>query len=497
MVVQEESNNISVLSQLDSNFAIDEANRLVNAYDSRKFAGKSSNSYGGASNNKKDGRVCTFCHRTGHTIDVCYRRHGFPPNFTKKQTSTNASNAADTHNMMNTGTEGSLNNSSASITQEQYSQLIGLLQQTNLLPSNPTPNPSANHISTHFSHTPNENSGKLFVSTVSCSTYIKPDFWILDSGANDHVCSSLKLFSCYHKIQPISVCLPNGSVFLAKHAGTIQFSPHLQINNVLYTPDFSLNLVSVSKLCQSTNCKFIFSANDCFNQVEGLYRLRTDIDSIPAETSISSRALLYHSNLPKSYWSYAISYGAFIINRVNTPLLNNQSHYHILHNKPPDINQLKVFGSLCYASTLSNQRTKLDTRARKSLFLGYAVGYKGSILLDLNSFNIFISRNVTYHEQILPYQKQSSSTTPPWEYYSTSVSNPNLCHDIHHSAQNDLPINQLNLPATTTLSTPTTTDSNPPSSSLANSNPPTSNTQHSTRASTRVRTLPTFHSCPC
>lgn len=133
------------------------------------------------------------------------------------------------------------------------------------------------------------------------------------------------------------------------------------------------------------------------------------------------RALLYHSNLPKSYWSYAISYGAFIINRVNTPLLNNQSPYHILHNKPPDINQLKVFGSLCYASTLSNQRTKLDTRARKSLFLGYVVGYKGSILLDINSFNIFISRNVTYHEQILPYQKQSSSTTPPWEYYSTSV----------------------------------------------------------------------------
>lgn len=57
MVVQEESNNIFVLSQPDSNSAIDEANRLVNAYDSRKFAGKSSNSYGGASNNKKDGRV--------------------------------------------------------------------------------------------------------------------------------------------------------------------------------------------------------------------------------------------------------------------------------------------------------------------------------------------------------------------------------------------------------------------------------------------------------
>ncbi|XP_058774998.1 uncharacterized protein LOC131649251 [Vicia villosa] len=303
MVVQEESNNVSLLGKPDSNSTIDEANTLVNAYDSKKFPAKAFNSHGGASNNKKDGRVCTFCHRTGHTIDVCYRKHGFPSYFTKRQASANASTTADNHtqSMNNNGGEGSHNDSGTSITQEQYAQLISLLQQTNFLPINHPANPSANHISTHIGHTPNEDSGKSFVSTVSCSTYVKPDFWILDSGANDHVCSSLQMFSCYHKIKPINVCLPNGSVVLAKHAGTIQFSPHLQLHNVLFTPEFSLNLVSVSKLCQSTNCNFIFSANDCYiqdvktkkmiglaNQVEGLYRLKTSIDLITAETSISS-----------------------------------------------------------------------------------------------------------------------------------------------------------------------------------------------------------------
>jgi hypothetical protein len=37
------------------------------------------------------------------------------------------------------------------------------------------------------------------------------------------------------------------------------------------------------------------------------------------------RALLYQSKLPHSVWSYAIHHVVFLINRVPTPLLQNQS----------------------------------------------------------------------------------------------------------------------------------------------------------------------------
>lgn len=49
---------------------------------------------------KKDGRLCTYCYKTSHTIDVCYRKHGFPPSFGKKQVSANATNAdnGESHN---------------------------------------------------------------------------------------------------------------------------------------------------------------------------------------------------------------------------------------------------------------------------------------------------------------------------------------------------------------------------------------------------------------
>lgn len=79
----------------------------------------------------------------------------------------------------------------------------------------------------------------------------------------------------------------------------------------------------------------------------------------------------------------------FLINRVTTPLLLHKSPYHVLYEKVPDSNSFKVFGCLCFASTIHSHRTKLQSRARKSIFLGYQSGYKGYIRLDMHSRAIF------------------------------------------------------------------------------------------------------------
>jgi hypothetical protein len=77
------------------------------------------------------------------------------------------------------------------------------------------------------------------------------------------------------------------------------------------------------------------------------------------------RALLIQSNLHKSFWSYAVSHAVFIMNRIPTPLLQNQSPYCMLYKSDPDIHRLKIFGSLAYASTLQVHMSKLDPRAKK------------------------------------------------------------------------------------------------------------------------------------
>jgi hypothetical protein len=60
--------------------------------------------------------------------------------------------------------------------------------------------------------------------------------------------------------------------------------------------------------------------------------------------------------------------------------------------------------------------------------LGYKQGVKGTILYDVHSKEILISRHVVHHDHILPY-KPCTSTTPSWHYhtdFTPSISQPEL-----------------------------------------------------------------------
>ncbi|AES86472.1 hypothetical protein MTR_4g007350 [Medicago truncatula] len=70
-------------------------------------------------------------------------------------------------------------------------------------------------------------------------------------------------------------------------------------------------------------------------------------------------------------------------------------------------------------SDLQNKshRTKHYPKAKKFLFLGYKSSYKGYVLLDLNSREIFVTRNVAFHEHVLPYYKSYMCVTSNWNYF--------------------------------------------------------------------------------
>lgn len=80
------------------------------------------------------------------------------------------------------------------------------------------------------------------------------------------------------------------------------------------------------------------------------------------------RAFLFYLNLPKQFRCYVVSYVVFIMNRVEIPLLNNTSPYFLMHQTLHNLHNLKVFGSLVYASTLQSHKTKLEPMGRKCLF---------------------------------------------------------------------------------------------------------------------------------
>jgi len=69
--------------------------------------------------------VCTHCGKTGHVIDTCYRRHGFPPQFKFKNHKADCNNNQQNHE----GSRSEVHSQHIGFTPEQYQTLLTLLQQ--------------------------------------------------------------------------------------------------------------------------------------------------------------------------------------------------------------------------------------------------------------------------------------------------------------------------------------------------------------------------------
>jgi len=197
-------------------------------------------------------------------------------------------------------------------------------------------------------------------------------------------------------------------IFLMKNK--IETRP-LLLNFVIYDKNQFNHSI---KVIRSDNGKE-FDYNDLYERF-GIIHERSCVET-PQQNSIVerkhqhilnvARILLFQSNLPNNYWSYAVSHAIHLINKLPSVILNGKSPYELLHETPPTYLNLKVFGSLCFASTLENNRTKLQPGSRKCIFLGYKIGIKGYVLLDIVSREIFISINVIFYESNFPYKEHN------------------------------------------------------------------------------------------
>ncbi|XP_019190647.1 PREDICTED: uncharacterized protein LOC109185128 [Ipomoea nil] len=400
-------------------------------------------------NSGKNVPKCVFCGKLGHTIEKCYKKHGFPPGwipgYKSKDKQAQETQPASVNQVGDVG-----------LTAEQFQRLVSLLQ------SQSQGGHSSNNAVTLSNTGINSDSRKVaekhnegkFIFNPHINTVLNSlDVWILDSGATDHITSSLDYFESHYAVHGVSVRLPNGETVDVTHIGNIKLHMDMMLKNVLFIPSFSFNIVSASKLVRESGYEIIIRVDCCdvqghLGRVDGfakekggLYLLsnppiRKKVHSVQSAndsnvmTCSSLSAEIWHNRLGHypmnkmqmlkgtvrtdngSEFMMQAFYNekGIVHQRLPTEVLDGQSPFQMLYRKDVDYNHLRSFGCLCFAATISQGRNKMQTRAKKCIFLGFPANIKGYMVFDMTDRAVFISRNVTFHEHIFPFKEGYSGT---------------------------------------------------------------------------------------
>ena len=285
----------------------------------------------------RKGIICTNCKTEGHYGNECYKIVGFPPGhplhgkFIPSSQRTQQGYKGSVN--MTTGNEEATNvTQTTSMTQASTSgtntdpyvftrmdQIQNQLNQVLIMMQN------QNHSEFTAANLPNM-AGIKYIFIASFSSGIK-EIWVIDSGATDHICTCLTLmFNLQKCTQPITVYLPNGHTTTVTMVGSVQITPNLVLNGVLYIPTFTYNLISISRITNSTHSSVTFTHNKCIFQGHdgskttgnlhgGLYTLTPKPSNTSSPTS--STVLSHHNSA--YLWHARLGHPSFqVLKRIKT-----------------------------------------------------------------------------------------------------------------------------------------------------------------------------------
>lgn len=86
-------------------------------------------------------------------------------------------------------------------------------------------------------------------------------------------------------------------------------------------------------------------------------------------------------------------------------MLHGKSPFEMIFNMVPNIENLRVFGCLCFAVKL-NVYDKLSERSEKSVLTGYSNKKKCYKLYSLDIHSIIFSRDVKFYEDVFMFKKK-------------------------------------------------------------------------------------------
>lgn len=119
-------------------------------------------------------------------------------------------------------------------------------------------------------------------------------------------------------------------------------------------------------------------------------------------------ALLAHASMPLNFWDEAFLAATYIINCIPSKVINFDTPLERLFQQQPNYTCFRVFGCACWPNLRPYNTHKLQFLSKQCVFLGYSTLHKGFKCLDPNSGRVYISRDVTFDENVFPFAHMHS-----------------------------------------------------------------------------------------
>jgi transposase InsO family protein len=104
-------------------------------------------------------------------------------------------------------------------------------------------------------------------------------------------------------------------------------------------------------------------------------------------------AMLNEKNLPNYFWAEAVTTAVCIMNRTPIEVIHGMTPKEKFTCKKPNVSHLKVFGCIAYVHVPDEKRSKLDSKAKKCIFIRYSLEQQKYKCFNPSTWNLQVSRD--------------------------------------------------------------------------------------------------------
>lgn len=126
----------------------------------------------------------------------------------------------------------------------------------------------------------------------------------------------------------------------------------------------------------------------------------------------AARSMIYSQNDANGklfLWAEAINTAVHVLNRSGTSSVKDKTPFELWHGKSAAVDHFKVFGSVVYAHVPKQKRRKLDKKATKCVFVGYADHLNCYRVHNPENRSIIVVRDVIF-EKVAQSESKKNET---------------------------------------------------------------------------------------